>query len=179
MSMIAENYAQALYTLAKDEGLDAQILQQIETLQTSFAQEPEFLRLLGSHNLSKEERCKVVDDSFRDHVHVYVLNFVKLLIEHGCARYFGDCVELYRKQYNADRGIVNVVAVTAVALSQEQSGKLSDKLANMTGKKVVLQNRIDPDCLGGIRLDYDGRRLDGTVKNQIETINALLRNTVL
>ena len=179
MSMIAENYAQALYTLAKDEDLDTQILQQLEMLQASFAQEPEFLRLLGSHNLSKEERGKIADDSLRQHVHIYVLNFIKVLIDNGCVRCFADCVKLYRKQYNADRNILTVTAVTAVALSEPQTQKLLDKLTELTGKTVVLQNRIDPQCLGGVRLDYEGKSLDGTVKRQMETMDHLLKNTVL
>lgn len=179
MSMIAENYAQALYTLAKDEGLDTQILRQIETLGDSFAQEPAFLRLLRSHNLSKEERCRVVDDSFRGHVHPYVLNFLKVLIDNDCVRCFDDCVKLYTKQYNEDHGILIVTAVTAVTLSGEQKEKLSNKLATITGKQIVLRSRIDPQCLGGVRLDYDGKSLDGTVKKQLDTIDRLLMNTVL
>ena len=48
-----------------------------------------------------------------------------------------------------------------------------------TGKTIDLQNRIDPACLGGIRLDYDGKRLDDTVSHRLDSIGALLKNTVL
>ena len=44
---------------------------------------------------------------------------------------------------------------------------------------MELQTRIDPACLGGIRLDFDGKRVDGTVKNRLETLRSQLNNTVL
>ena len=49
----------------------------------------------------------------------------------------------------------------------------------MTGKTISLTNRIDPDCLGGIRLDYDGTRMDDTVLHRLESVRKLLKNTVL
>ena len=179
MSQIASVYAQALYTLAKDEGFDTQILEEMAVLQLSFTQEPGFLRLLSAPNISKEERCKILDDSFRDRVNPYLLNFMKILTEKGYARHFIDCCKAYKEQYNDDHGIITVTAVSAVLLSQEQKDKLSEKLSRITGKTIELQNRVDPEVLGGIRLDYDGKRVDGTVQNRLDSVRALLKNTVL
>ena len=47
------------------------------------------------------------------------------------------------------------------------------------GKTVELDCKINPAVLGGIRLDYDGKQVDGTVKNRMDTIGGLLKNTVL
>ena len=65
MTQIGSVYAQALYSLAKEEGQSLPIMKQMKVLHTSFTQEPDFLRLLASPNLSKQERCRIVDDSFR------------------------------------------------------------------------------------------------------------------
>ena len=179
MTDAAVNYAQALYDLAVQEGQDAVILQELEVLQQAFSQEPVFLRLLASANLSKDERVRIVDDSFRGKVHIYVLNFLKILSEKGRIGCFADCCKAYREQYNADHGIVSVLAMTAVALNPDQADKLRCKLEQVTGKKVQLQNKVDPACMGGVRLDYDGKRVDGTVKNRLESVGEILKNTVL
>ena len=120
-----------------------------------------------------------MDDSFYGSVHAYVLNFLKLMTEKGYAKLFPECVAAYRERYNADNGIISVLAVTAVALTEDQSRRLSQKLSGATGKKILLQNRVDPDCLGGVRLDFDGMRLDGTVRNRLEQLAAMLNRTVL
>lgn len=179
MTQVSVNYGQALYDLAKDENLTAQVLQQLQSLQESFSAEPDFLRLLAAPNLPKEERCQILDDSFRGKVNPYVLNFLKILTEKGYTRYFADCVKAFEQQYNLDNGILPVQVYTAVELTAQQQERLTEKLCDMTGKTVKLQNRIDPECLGGVRLSYDGKQVDGTVKNRLDTIGSLLKNTVL
>lgn len=179
MTQIGNTYGQALYSLAREEGLSQEILRQIQALDESFRQEPGFLRLMAAPNISKEERCGVLDESFRDKVHPYVLNFLKILTEKGYVRSFGDCCKAYIRQYHEDNGILPVCAVTAIALDEDQSKRLTEKLSKITGKSIELTNRIDPQCLGGVRLDYDGKRVDGTVQSRLDTIRALLKNTVL
>ncbi len=179
MTDIAATYAQALYTLAKDEGLTEAILRQLQDLQGVFSGEPDFLRLLANPGISKQERCTLIQDCLGEQVHPYLLNFLKILTEKGGIRHFDGCVKSYREQYNSDNGIIPVLAVTAVALTSEQSSRLRQKLEQITGKIVELTNRVDPGCLGGVRLDFDGKRMDGTVKNRLDTLRSQLNNTVL
>lgn len=172
-------YGQALYDLALSEGLTQVIRDQLEVLRQSFDAEPEFIRLLRSPALSKEERCQIMDDSFRGKVQPYLLNFLKILTEKGYMRHFSDCCVAYRECYNRDNGILPVKAVTALPLSDDQQKRLKEKLSAITGKTIDLDMRIDPGVLGGIRLDYDGKRLDDTVSHRLDTIRNVLKNTVL
>ena len=152
MTQVGNVYGQALYSLAKDEGISGVVLEELQVLQKSFSEEPEFLRLLSAPNLSKEERCQILDSSFRGHVQPYVLNFLKILTERGYARQFSQCCETYVSQYNEDHGILPVKAVTAIPLSKEQMEKLTKKLSGITGKTVMIENQVDTDCIGGVRL---------------------------
>lgn len=172
-------YAQALYALGVEEKKSECFLQQLTALQESFTKEPDFYRLLTSHSLSKQERCQILDDSFRGKIEPYVLNFLKILTEKGRIRLFSDCCRAYGAQYDRDNGILRATAVTAAALTEEQSKRLTDKLASSTGKTVVLTNRIDPACLGGVRLEYDGICVDGTVENHLNNLRGLLAKTVI
>ena len=179
MTQAGRVYGEALYDLAKAETLSAEILDEITVLADAFCQEPDFLRLLAAPSLSKDERCQILDASFNGKVHVYVLNFLKILTEKGYVRHFDDCCKAYRELYNRDHDILPVRAVSAVPLSQEQSEKLTAKLSSVTGKTVQLENRVDPEVLGGIRLDYDGKCLDDTVSHRLDAVRNLLKNTVL
>lgn len=179
MTQIGSVYGEALYELALSENLVDSIHEEAKILNMSFQAEPDFLRLLCSPNLSKQERCQILDDSFRSRIHPYLLNFLKILTEKGYIRHFSECCAAYTKLYNRDHNIVSVTAVTAVALSDKQTEALTHKLSRMTGKTVLLHNQVDSACLGGVRLDYDGQSLDGTVKNRLDTVRDLLNNTVL
>jgi len=179
MTQIGNVYGESLYELAKEENLTAEIGAQLKVLKSGFQQESDFIKLLSTPSLTKAERCQILDDSFRGTVHPYILNFLKILTEKGYMRHFSDCCDSFAALYNQDNGILPVTAVTAVALSGAQAEKLSAKLANITGKHIELSNRIDPSCLGGVRLDYDGQRLDDTVSHRLDTIRDMLKNTVL
>ena len=179
MTGVANNYGGALYDLAKEEGLSQRILEEITALSESFTQEPGFIQLLSTPSIPKTERCQIIDSSFRGKLHPYVLNFLKILTERGYVREFTGCCQVYRKQYNQDNGILPVTAVTALALDETLQKKLADKLAQVTGKTIDLKNRVDPQTLGGVRLDFDGKQLDGTVRRRLDDIRGILKNTVL
>lgn len=179
MTQIGTVYGQALYSPAKEEQLAQTILEELKALAAGFSQEPDFLRLLSAPTLPKQDRCQILDDSFRGKVQPYVLNFLKLLTEKGYARHFMECVEAYREQYNQDNGILPVKAVTAIPLTAEQTQRLTDKLAKITGKSIELTNQVDAGCLGGVRLDYDGKRVEDTVAHRLEAIRSMLKSTVL
>ena len=49
MTEIATTYGQALYELAKDEGLSAELLAQLGVVGELFAQNGDFVRLLQTH----------------------------------------------------------------------------------------------------------------------------------
>ena len=172
-------YGQGLYALAKEESLEEAILQELDLLKAAFAEEPDFLKLLSSANVPKEERLEIIDSSFRGKAQPYVLNFLKLLTEKGYIVRFTDCCEAYRNQYNEDRGILQVQAVSAVALTEGQRRQLAEKLTAITGKTIDLVCKEDKSVLGGIRLNYGGIQVDGTVQNRLQAMERQLKNTVL
>ena len=179
MTRVGSVYAQALYDLASEEGLSEGILAELKVLDGVFSENADYLRLLSTPNLAKDERCRILDEGFEGRVHPYVLNFLKILTEKGYVRHFGDCCEAYRQLYNEENGIMPVKVITAVPLNDDQKKRLGDKLNAITGKKVELENRIDPKCIGGIMIDYDGKRVDDTVRHRLDAVRSLLKNTML
>ena len=179
MTQAANTYAQALYDLAKEEELGKSILEELTVLKGVFADTPQYSKLLSAPDIPKQERCGILDEAFRGKVHPYVLNFLKILTEKGYIRSFPDCCDAYRSFYNEDNGILVVKAVSAVKLSEAQIQKLTAKLEATTGKQIDLLCSVDAAVLGGLRLSYDGKQVDGTVKNRMDAIGKLLKNTVL
>ena len=129
MTEVANNYGGALYELARDEGLSQQLLEEISALYDSFRDEPGFIQLLSAPSIPKEERCQIIDNCFREKLHPYVLNFLKILTERGYVRDFAECCQVFRKRYNDDNGILPVTAVTAIPLDEALQRKLTAKLS--------------------------------------------------
>ena len=65
-------------------------------------------------------------------------------------------------------------AVSAVPLTEAQREALRDKLSAKLGKTILLENRIDPSVLGGVKLRYQGRELDGTAAGRLSSLRRAL-----
>ncbi len=178
MSQKTAVYGQALYELCAGEHCENEVLQQLGVLQESFSAEPGFLKLLSTPTLTKPQRCSIIDESFRGKVHPYVLNFLKILTEKDCIRHFSGCFKAYQACYDDANGILPVTAVSAIALTPEQTARLIAKLEQRTGKAIRLTLRLDEECLGGMRLIYDGQHLDGTVAGRLRSIRSQLTTDV-
>ena len=170
MTEIARMYGGSLYDLAAEEGLETRILDELDEAAKLIRDDPEYLRLLSTPSIPKKERCALLDEAFRGQVHLYVLNFLKILCEKGTLRELPGCARAYRIRYNAAHGILEATAITAIAMTAAQAEQLRQKLETITGKKIDLATKIDPSVLGGIRLDIEGTELDGTVQNRLATL---------
>lgn len=179
MTQVGTVYGQALYALAQEEDMSQQILQQLSFVQECLQAEPEYMELLSCVAVPKPERCQLLDDSMGSSLHPYLLHFMKILVENGKIRHFPDCFAAYRQCYYRDNGILPVTAVTALPLSQLQRQRLSEKLTAITGKSILLTNKVDASLMGGMRLDYDGKQLEDSISNRLDNVRQLLKNTIL
>lgn len=178
MTKTAIEYGSALYGLAEEVGKTDVYLAQLREIRELFRQNPDFMALLSSHALTKAQRIAALDEAFSS-VEPYLLNFMKILCEHGTIRKLPDCIREFELRYNEAHGIVEVAAVTAVPLSPELQEKLRAKLEAVIGKTVLLTATVDPDVLGGVRLSFEGKELDGTVRRRLDEIRAHLLQMTL
>jgi len=56
---------------------------------------------------------------------------------------------------------------------------MAEKLASTTGKKIIIKNTVTPEILGGVKLRYSGKQLDGSVKTRLDKFEQSLKNTVI
>ena len=59
-------------------------------------------------------------------------------------------------------------------MSQSQKKRLIDTLAKNTGSSILLSCKVDKSCIGGIRLEYGGKRYDASVRQKLESLKRSL-----
>ena len=142
MTETARMYGGSLYDLAAEEGLEARILGELDEAVALFKANPDYLHLLSTPSIPKRERCGLLDEALRDQVHLYVLNFLKILCEKGTLRELSGCARAYRVRYNQAHGILEATATTAVAMTEQQAKSLHEKLEKLTGKTTIASDTI-------------------------------------
>ena len=151
----------------------------METVKGIFREIPDYITLLSEPSVPKNERLQLVDQAFAGSLEAYHLNFIKILIEKGLLREYSACYKRFRKSYNEAHGIADALVTTAVALDDSQLSQLKEKLEKISGKKVLLEQKTDPDILGGVRVDLEGQLFDGSVKGRLSELRRKVDDIVI
>lgn len=170
MEEYAKEYSVALYDLAAEEGAEDTMLAQLKVVAQAVLENPAFVALLSSPSLPKAERVQMVEQVFGGKAHPYLLNFLKILTEKRNISLVPRCYEAYEALYYERHGILTVTAITAVPMQEAAKERLVGKLAKQTGKHIFLKNLVDSACIGGVKLIYDGKLTDASVKNWMEQL---------
>ena len=176
MTETARVYGGSLYELAAEEHLDEEILSEMKEIRALFRENPEYPRLLEEPSIPRKERLGLIDAAFGSQAEPYLVNFIKLLCEKNLLR---GCFEAFQCRYYAAHNIAKAVVTSAASLSKEQEELLKKKLEAMSGKTVVMEQKTDPSVLAGVRVELDGKLLDGTVKGRLSEISRRISDTVV
>ena len=178
MTSQGKEYGEALYELARDENLRETLMPQLSEIWRVMSEQPQFMQLLCSRAIERDTRVKVVDDTFRDQAHPYLVSFMKLLVEKERFNAFGDCVKWFTDRYNEDYRIVEARVTSAIPLTEDRLEALRAKLKEISGRNVIVKLNVDPGVIGGIRVEMDGRRYDNTIQNRLERLRHNLVNNL-
>jgi len=179
MTDSAVNYSNSLYELAKEESLTHQMLSDVESVAEILKANPDYIRLLSEPSVSKNDRIRLIDEAFRDSIHIYLLNFLKILCEEGKMAEYAGCARQFRIRFNEDNNISEAVVISAVALSCEQRKALIEKLEKMTGRSILLTQKVDEKFIAGIRVELDGKQYDGTLTGRLDTIRKKVTDIIV
>lgn len=174
----AKEYGRALFLITEEDSASDKVLAEVKTAECVFKNNPEYLKLLDSPAISKEERVGLADKAFSG-TNEMLLNLIKILIERRQIHLFSKVAEEYTALYDASRGIERVEAITARPLTVGQTKAMKERLEKALSKTVILKNTVDPSILGGVKLRYLGVQLDGSVKTRLDKFEDALKQTVI
>ena len=168
MTATGNNYAEALFMLAREENLIDEFYTGLKLVEEVFNENKEYLQFLSTPSIPKSERTQALSLAFEGKINTHVLSFLQLLCEHGKADTFFECVAEFTTLREWASGTVVATVKTAVELDSKQKESLVKALEKRTGKKVTLKCIVDTDLLGGIAVELDGQLLDGSIKQNLK-----------
>ena len=174
MSNTCEAFAASLLSLSLEAGSEDRVLNEIAEAGKAFTTEPAGLKLLSGYALTKDEKAKMLDALFYGKMDRYLLSTVKIMAERCIIGQYAHFARHYEKLYNEAKGILVVEACSDRELSEKQKEALTQRMAALTNKKIKLVTRVDPKVLGGLRIEYDGKRIDDTARRRLQNIASAL-----
>ena len=174
MTTTSREYAEALFELAVQAGLTKETSDGLETVISALLQTPAYRALLASPAIAKEERLNALDQTFRGKIPDILLAILRMMVSRGNVSALNGMARDYEELARGYRGESMAVVTSAVELKEAETVALRAKLEKKLGRKVTLQCRVDPELIGGIRVEVDGRVIDGSIRNKLEEIKEVM-----
>jgi F-type H+-transporting ATPase subunit delta len=114
-----------------------------------------------------DRRAIAVELAGRAGVGKLVRDFAGLLAERGRIDHLPEIVAAYRELVDEDLGQARASVRTAVALTETQRKELGGRLERTLGKRVLIEEHVDPTLLGGFVAQVGSFILDGSLDGQL------------
>ncbi|NMA70027.1 MAG: F0F1 ATP synthase subunit delta [Desulfitobacterium sp.] len=166
---VAQRYAQALFDIAIEENLDV-IEAEVQEINKLVEENTEVSTLLYHPHISISEKKEVFNKILSGNVSETVRKFLNLLLDRRRQNYLGEIVKEFGRLADEARNIVEAKVSSAVPLNEAQIEKLEKELARITGKNVRMIREVNPDLIGGLKVQIGDRVMDGTVAYKLKRI---------
>lgn len=167
MNQIAQTYAEALFSLGLEEKKLTKLQDEGKALSEIIHDNEDFLLLIDSRFMSREERQDIASKILKD-FDEDIVNFVKVLIANNRTNYIKDVLEAFNSLCNEYKGVKEGLIYSAFPLNKENINKIKNKISQIEGMDVELISRIDPSLIGGVKVVINSHVYDGSIKNQLE-----------
>ena len=167
MNQIAQTYAEALFSLGLEEKKLAKLQDEGKALSEIIHDNEDFLLLIDSRFMSREERQDIASKILKD-FDEDIVSFVKVLIANNRTNYIKDVLEAFNSLCNEYKGVKEGLIYSAFPLNKETINKIKNKISQIEGMDVELISRIDPSLIGGVKVVINSHVYDGSIKNQLE-----------
>jgi len=174
MTTTSKEYAEALFELAVQGGVTKETSEGVETVISALLQTPEYRALLSSPAITKEERLKALDETFRGKIPVILLAILRMMVSRGHVSALDGMARDYEELARGYRGESLAIVKSAVPLKESETVVLRAKLVKKLGRDVILRCVTDPSLIGGVRVEVDGRVIDGSIRNKLEEIKEVM-----
>ena len=172
-TQIAKEYAQALFALGEESGSTRALGDALQEAWAVLQQYPDYMELLASPAIQKDERDRMVAEAFAAYPE-YAVSFLQLLCRRGRIRSLNDCIEAYEALYRATRHSAAAKITTAVPMTEAEKTSLVQRLHHTYGYEIVPEYVVDEAILGGMIVEMDGRILDGSLRRRLREIKEVI-----
>ncbi|MGJ7920750.1 F0F1 ATP synthase subunit delta [Neobacillus sp. LXY-4] len=173
-SAVAKRYALALFQLSKEHQLLDQMETELRVVKEVVTNTPGLIALLKSPKLPKDKKKEILTGAFSS-VNPFVINTIKVMIDRGRADNIAALADQFVELANEERGIAEADVYSIRPLTAVESEALSSSFAGKVGKKSLLINNIvDSNLLGGIKLRIGNRIFDGSLSGKLERLERQL-----
>lgn len=179
LSLIANRYAKALFSLAKEQkALDA-VAADIHTLSGYYAKSDIFQDLAQNKMFSRNQQAKILENLVDTlGLHALVKQTAGVLAENRRLAIVPELAQAFEILLLKEKNIVPVTVVSSVPVDAQQTQTIVAMLEKSLEHKVSAIWETDPSILGGLMVKIGSMLYDCSLAGKLQRIEALSQEVI-
>ncbi|MFN3921073.1 MAG: ATP synthase F1 subunit delta [Caldimicrobium sp.] len=172
---IALKYAKGLFIAAKELNKVEEFGKELRELMKVLKENPEVLQVLQNPVYPPDIKMEILQELVRFYkVSSELERFLVLLVERRRIQYIEEIVLMYQTLLDEELGVARGEVISAFALSEEEKKVLEEALKEVLKKEVILEVKVDPEIIGGVKVKIGDYIWDGSLKSQLEKFKEII-----
>ena len=173
---LASVYAEALYEAAEEQKALAKVHADVVSLNKEMDIEKNFSKYFSNPLWGVDSKKAALKEiSKKLNLSKETQNCLDIIAENNRFPEFELILQKFIKLYYAKQGITEVEVDSALKLSEAQHKKVLSMLEQKLGKKIVVNFRVDPEILGGLRVKYGSTMIDDSVLGKLNRLEIMMK----
>jgi F-type H+-transporting ATPase subunit delta len=174
-SVLSVRYAEAFADLVEEAGELENVRRELLLLSTSLGESPAFTTLAMTARLGRREKKACFERLGREiGLSELTGRLISYLIDKKRLPLLAELAHAFADEADRRGNVQRAVLTSAVRLSDEQRELVREKLEQMTGKAIRVEEEVDEGLIAGFQVSLDGRLYDGSLRGQIERMKERL-----
>lgn len=172
---IARPYAEAVFRLAKSNNRLPGWSEMLQ-LAAAIAADENIRAVIGNPKISAKRLGELLLEIGGDKFDEGGRNFILLLAENGRIEILPEVSELFDQLKTQYEGVLEAKIISAFPMSDEQLKKLVANLETRFKRKMEATVSIDPELIGGVKVEVGDEVLDASVRGKLEAMAIALKS---
>ena len=169
-TLVGKRYALALFHVALEKSEVEKIERELAIVKEVFETNEGLYSFLKSPNITREQKKQTLASVFSD-CSSWVLNTLQIMIDRNRVDHIVPMAETYINLSYAKKGVAKALVETARPLTEEEKTAISKVFAEKVGaKELEIQNTVNSDVLGGVKIQIGNRIYDGTLRGKLDRL---------
>lgn len=172
----ASRYAKSILELANEQNVVDELYNDMQLFIKVVAENRIFAVMLKNPIINHDKKRNVLHALFEDKMNKLTLLAFNLITKKNRENILAEIALEFLAQYNILKGYQDAEIKTTITLDKDLKKRFNDMVEEVTGKKANLNEIVDEDLVGGFILNIGDKRIDQSLKTQLQNIKRELTN---
>jgi F-type H+-transporting ATPase subunit delta len=173
LATIARPYAEAVFRLAK-QGNTLSAWSDALNLIASIYEDPQMQAVMANPKVASADIERLLLAICGEHIDGVARNLIQLLVHNRRLSVLAEIRELFEQLKLADEGKVDAIISSAFPMEDAQRNQVVNLLSTRFKRKINATVTVDPDLIGGIKVEVGDKVWDASVRGRLQTMAATL-----